>query len=191
MRKIIIATIAAILLGTAAQAAGRNFGLGLVLGDPTGFTGKYWTSGRTALDFNIGWSGAWHDRDVYWNSNCYDPGFYDRNRSYCNDQARDYRGEYGRGYRNWRIFHMHADYLFHNFNAIRATEKFPLFYGPGLALNYLNYDYLEIGARGNFGIAWMPRNAPMDVFLEIGPTIYIFPAPDFDVNAGLGARFYF
>jgi hypothetical protein len=34
--------------GTWAQ--GRNFGAGIVLGDPTGFTAKYWTSQSTALD---------------------------------------------------------------------------------------------------------------------------------------------
>jgi hypothetical protein len=31
----------------------------------------------------------------------------------------------------------------------------------------------------------------MDIFLEIAPTLNIFPGPDMDVNAGVGARFYF
>jgi hypothetical protein len=185
------AMLALVICATQAGAAGRNFGLGFVLGDPTGFSAKYWTSGSTAMDFHVGWTGPWSRRDMYWNSNCYDPGYYNDNRGYCNGQARDYRDRYYDGYNGWRVFHVHADYLYHNFNAIRATEKFPLYYGPGLAINYLNYDFLEFGARGNFGIAWMPRRAPMDVFLELAPTLYLFPSPYFDVNAGLGARFYF
>jgi hypothetical protein len=176
-------------ISLSAQAAGgRNFGLGVVLGDPTGFTGKYWSSSTTALDFNVGWAGYWHGRYGYWDPDCNDAGFYRRNVGYCEDQAYNYRREYGYG---WRIFHMHADYLFHNFDAIRATERFPLFYGPGLSVNYWNYDFLQLGVRGNFGIAWMPRRAPMDLFLEVAPTMELFPGPDFDVSGGLGARFYF
>jgi hypothetical protein len=170
-------------------AAGRNFGLGFVLGDPTGFSAKYWTSGSTALDFNVGWSG--HGRDGYWDPDCNDDRFYRNNVNYCADQAYDYRGRYDRGYYGWRIFHMHADYLFHNFSAIRARDKFPLYYGPGVTINYLNYDFLQVGARCNLGIAWMPSRAPVDVFLEMAPTILLIPVPDFDVNAGLGVRFYF
>jgi hypothetical protein len=178
-----------IAVSLSAQAAGgRNFGLGMVLGDPTGFSGKYWSSSTTALDFNVGWAGYWHGRDGYWDPDCNSAAFYRRNVGYCEDQAYNYRRDYGYG---WRIFHMHADYLFHNFDAIRATERFPLFYGPGLSVNYWNYDFLQLGVRGNFGIAWMPRRAPMDLFLEVAPTMELFPGPDFDVSGGLGARFYF
>jgi hypothetical protein len=177
-----------IAISLSAHAAGRNFGLGVVLGDPTGFSGKYWSSSTTALDFNVGWAGYWHGRDGYWDPDCNNGAFYRRNVGYCEEQAYNYRRDYGYG---WRIFHMHADYLFHNFDAIRATERFPLFYGPGLSVNYWNYDFLQLGVRGNFGIAWMPRRAPMDLFLEIAPTMELFPGPDFDVSGGLGARFYF
>jgi hypothetical protein len=166
------------------HAQGRNFGLGLVLGDPTGFTAKYWTSSTTALDFGLGWSGYW-GRYGYYDPACDDGYYYDHHRGYCDDH---YRGRYGYG---WDVFHVHADYLFHNFNLIRATEKFPLFYGPGVSINYYDYHFLQIGVRGDFGIAWMPRRTPMDLFLEIAPVMELFPAPDFDLNAGLGGRFYF
>jgi hypothetical protein len=34
----------------------RKFGLGFMLGDPTGITGKYWVSGTNALDFGLGFT---------------------------------------------------------------------------------------------------------------------------------------
>ncbi len=183
IRALAFLSIAAI--GPSAQ--GRNFGIGLVLGDPTGLTAKYWTSSTTALDFAIGWSGYWN-RYGYYDPACSDGRYYDSHRDYCNRYAYDYRDRYGYG---WDIFHFHADYLFHNFDLIRATERFPLYYGPGLAINYYDYHFLQVGVRGDFGIAWMPRRAPMDLFLELAPTLNLFPGPDLDVNAGLGARFYF
>ncbi|MDB5102385.1 MAG: hypothetical protein JWP91_74 [Fibrobacteres bacterium] len=179
--------LAIALFGSVQAAGGRNFGLGFALGDPTGFSAKYWTSSNTALDFNLGWAGYWR-RDGYYDPECYNNNFYRNHAGYCDDRGYNYRDKYGYG---WDIFHIHADYLFHNFDAIRSTERFPLYYGPGISVNYLDYDFLQLGVRGNFGIAWMPRRAPIDVFLEISPTMELFPGPQFDVNAGLGMRFYF
>jgi hypothetical protein len=187
MGKWILIALLPLLAASAAKAQGRNFGMGLVLGDPTGLSAKYWTSATTALDFAVGWTGYW-SREGYYDPDCNNRRFYDTHRNYCDDRAYDYRDRYGYG---WDIFHFHADYLFHNFDLIRATERFPLYYGPGVSINYYDYDYLQVGFRGNFGIAWMPRRAPIDIFLEIAPTLNLFPGPDLDVDAGLGARFYF
>jgi len=178
--------VVAFLLAIGAWAEGRNFGVGVVLGDPTGFTAKYWTSSTTALDFGLGWSGYWNPSG-YYDPACNDGNFYNNHKPYCDNRAYDYRD---RGY-GWDIIHVHADYLFHNFDLIRATERFPLFYGPGISVNYYDYNYLQIGIRGDFGIAWMPRRAPMDLFLEIAPTLDVFPGPHLGVSAGLGGRYYF
>jgi hypothetical protein len=32
-----------------------NFGAGLIIGDPTGLTGKWWISERRAVDMSLGW----------------------------------------------------------------------------------------------------------------------------------------
>lgn len=184
----LIATIA--LLCAAGLAAGRNFGVGFMLGDPTGFTAKYWTSSRTALDFGLGWTGNYWGSTNWYDDRCYRRSFRNDNPGYCRDQA--YGPEYydDDGY-GWRVFHVHADYIFHNFNVIRTSEKFPLHYGPGIMLNYVDYDFAQIGVRGNFGISWLPRRVPMDVFLEIAPGFLIIPRPDFDIDACVGARFFF
>lgn len=195
MRNTLVKLIAcAALTAAAAQAGGRNFGLGIVFPSPTGISGKLWTSGTTAFDFVFGWSRGYHDG--YSDSRCYDDVFFRNNRGYCVDRSYDWRDPdgryyYGDRYRGWRTFHMHMDYLFHNFNAIRSRERFPLFYGPGINLEYFEYNDLLLGVRGNFGIAWLPRRAPMDVFLEVAPVVNLFPAAFFNVNVGLGTRFYF
>jgi hypothetical protein len=176
------------LLSSGAMAAGRSFGLGVVFPAPTGITGKLWTSGTTALDFVFGWEGGY--RDGYYDPACNNGRYYNDHRGYCDDYYYDYydRGRYGRG---WNNFHLHADYLFHNFSAIRSSERFPLFYGPGVNMNFWRGEFLELGVRGDFGIAWLPRRAPMDVFLELAPVVNLFPYARFDVNVGLGTRFYF
>jgi hypothetical protein len=156
-----------------------------VVGEPTALSAKYWMSGTTALDFGLGWGMGYHRYD----HDCWDNGYYNRNTKYCNDLGYNYR------YRNdrygYRGLHFHADYLMHNFNLIRTSEKFPIYYGPGLDLNFWNYGGTEIGFRGVVGIAWMPRSAPVDLFFELAPVLVLLPGTDLDMNAGLGGRFYF
>ena len=60
-----------------------------------------------------------------------------------------------------------------------------------MSINWWRYEFLELGVRGDFGIAWLPRRAPMDLFLEVAPVVNLFPYPNFDVNVGLGTRYYF
>ncbi len=38
------------------QAQDRGFGLGVVLGEPTGLSGKYWLDDRSAVDGALAWS---------------------------------------------------------------------------------------------------------------------------------------
>src|SRR6516165_7367064 len=66
MKRTLLTTIVAAFLLTAgslksAQATevgyGRKFGLGFVLGDPTGLTAKLWVGSTNALDFGLGFFG--------------------------------------------------------------------------------------------------------------------------------------
>ena len=55
MRKIIlIALISLFSIGLFAQDTG--VGIGMIVGEPTGFSAKLWTSERTAVDAAVGWS---------------------------------------------------------------------------------------------------------------------------------------
>jgi hypothetical protein len=48
--------VAGVMLFSAGAAWGRDFGLGASFGEPTGISGKAWTSNRTAVDFAMAWN---------------------------------------------------------------------------------------------------------------------------------------
>jgi len=171
------------------HAAGKagQFGLGFELGDPTGFNGKYWLTSKNALDFVVGWNSWGYGRSVYRNGNCYNGNFRANNPDLCYDSRVD-----GYGY-GWDNFHFHMDYLVHRFDIIKASIPLPLYYGAGVQYEYRKYweDISWLGVRGNFGIAFMPTSIPFDFFFELAPVMFILPAPIFDLNGGIGARFWF
>jgi hypothetical protein len=121
------------------SAQDHGFGMGLILGEPTGLSAKLWTSKENAFDFGLGVS-VGGDRIKY-------------------------KGNYNRTSR----IHFHMDYLWHAFNAINSTERFPLYYGIGGRFNTGGNYEGSFGVRGVFGIAWFPRSTPIDVFLEFLP----------------------
>lgn len=140
----------------------RGFGLGVIIGEPTGISAKLWTSPVNAFDFGVGWSVG-------------------------GDRIGKYKGFYNGGGR----IHFHMDYLWHSFNAIHASEKFPLYYGLGGRINTgAGYD-TSVALRGVLGIAWLPHNTPIDVFLELVPSLQLISSTGFGLDAGIGARYFF
>lgn len=177
---------------TMSDAQPGKLGIGLELGDPTGINMKYWLTGRAALDFVVGWNSWGYNNSDYYgyyygDGRCNDGNFYNNNRPYC-------QGVYNRhGENGWSNFHFHIDYLVHRFDVIRASVPIPLYFGGGVQYEYRRWwgDQSWIGGRGTVGIAIMPRTIPFDFFFELAPVLYILPGPDFDVNGGIGARFWF
>ena len=143
-----------------AQESG--FGLGAIIGEPTGISAKLWTSSVNAFDFGLGWSiGV--------------------------DRIGRYKGNYDGG----RRVHFHMDYLWHSFDAIHSSERFPLYYGFGGRMNSgAGYDG-SVAVRGVFGIAWLPHNTPIDVFLELVPSLQLTSSTGFGLDAGIGVRYFF
>ena len=141
---------------------GQNFGLGVIVGEPTGISAKLWTSNDTAFDFGLGWSMG-------------------------GDRIGRYDGFYNGGSR----LHFHMDYLWHSFDAIRSTERFPLYYGLGGRLNNGAGYNSSLAVRGVIGIAWLPSGAPMDVFLELVPSLQLTSSTGFGMDAGFGVRYFF
>lgn len=152
--------------GTLAQqheyGLGHNFGLGLIIGEPTGVSAKLWTSNSTAFDFALGWSVG-------------------------GDRLGRYDGFYDGGSR----IHVHMDYLWHAFDVIRSTERFPLYYGIGGRINSGAGYTSSAAIRGVFGIAWLSRETPIDVFLEIVPSLQFTSSSGLGLDAGIGIRYFF
>ena len=144
------------------NAQERKFGLGLIVGEPTGISAKLWTSHTTAFDFGLGWS-VGGDRIGKFNG-------------YDNGGSR---------------VHFHMDYLWHAFEAIHSNERFPLYYGIGGRINTGAGYNSSIAVRGVFGIAWMPRETPIDLFFELVPSLQLTSTAGLALDAGLGARYYF
>jgi hypothetical protein len=143
------------------HAQDRGFGLGLILGEPTGVSAKLWTSQNNAFDFGLG-------------------------VSLGGDRIK-YQGTFNNGSR----IHFHMDYLWHSFNAISTSEKLPLYYGIGGRYNSGGGYDGSLGVRGVFGIAWIPRATPIDIFLELVPVFQVTPLTGLGVDAGLGIRYFF
>jgi len=87
--------------------------------------------------------------------------------------------------------HIHIDYLRHAFNAIQTTEKLPLYYGFGGKFIGGDGDDGSLAIRGVLGLAWQPHQTPLDVFVELAPTLQVVPSSTFGVDAAIGFRYFF
>ena len=153
----ILARIAAILLlllslGICAQTASaqqNGFGLGMILGEPTGFAFKGWMDSRSAIDAALAWS-----------------------------------------FLNETTFHVHVDYILHT-DALTRRSDMPAYYGIGGRIRTGGHRDDRIGVRVVGGLAYYLPESPIDIFLEIAPIIDFTPSTDFQINGGIGARYFF
>jgi hypothetical protein len=178
-RKLLLASFAAVLFTTAAQArprpgghlggrsfeANKTFGLGLELGAPTGVTGKWFFAGDRALDFGAG--------NVF-------------------------------NYLNRAGLHVYGDYLFHP-TSLASNESFELPFYIGVGGRIWSFrdtgvsptnDAVAFGVRVPIGISFDFNTIPLDVFGQVVPVLDFFSGyrahsvyADFDVS--IGARYWF
>jgi hypothetical protein len=129
----------------------KGFGLGVIVGEPTGVSAKSWMTSVTAIDAALAWS------------------FVDNG-----------------------ALHIHADYLFHNFQLISLETKgrWPVFYGIGARLKFGDKD-TQLALRIPVGIDYLFSDAPVDIFLEVVPMLELIPNTKFQFNAALGVRYFF
>ncbi len=88
-------------------------------------------------------------------------------------------------------FAMHIDYLYHNHDLIKASEKFPVFYGFCIRIRSKEEAEFGLGVRGVIGIQWVSQTVPIDIFLHVAPVFKLLPATKFGVDGALGVRYYF
>lgn len=138
-----------------------KIGVGLLLGDPLGISGKMWISKEMAFDGVISVSAV-------------------------------------------RPFYVHADYLLHNYELLKAQEKesrlksavkdpkatdFIFYYGAGAYASYWSSGAIGIGARLPVGIEYLVN--PFDIFVELAPTFSLTPSMGLSIYGGIGVRFNF
>jgi hypothetical protein len=95
--------------------------------------------------------------------------------------------------------HLYLDYLWHPISLANPAEfQLPFYIGIGGRLwnfNDANDDAVAIGVRVPVGIAFDFNNVPLDIFLQITPTLDFFSGyndnVDFQLDGSIGIRFWF
>ena len=160
MKRMFLAVAVAVLILAPAGAArademlqgvdAGDFEFGIILGEPTGLSAKFWTSWNMAIDFGAAWS-----------------------------------------FQNDGHFHIHGDYLFHNFDFIDVDSgSLPVYFGIGARVR-LQEDDSRVGIRIPMGLEYIMESYPVGFFLEVVPIVDIAPETEGDVNGGLGVRYIF
>jgi hypothetical protein len=157
--------------------ANKTFGLGIMLGAPTGLSGKYFLGPDTALDFGVGTIYNYRDRrgvhlhlDFLWH-----PATLAKARPF---ELPLYFGIGGRLLNGRRCYHWDR----HGY------------------CDYYYDDYTALGVRAPVGIAFDFNNVPIDIFFELALVLDVLVDYDDrydehflygDLNGAIGFRYYF
>lgn len=141
---------------------GKKLGIGVMLGEPTGFTLKMWTQKDIAFAFSVGNSYLGRLRigmDYLWHFNAF----------------------------NSNIVNLYAGPGV----AVGIGESGGWWYRDKNKVWYQENDNLGLGARGVLGMNIVPRNSPLEIFGEFGLMIGILPGTYTNFEGSVGIRFYF
>jgi hypothetical protein len=89
-------------------------------------------------------------------------------------------------------FHIYADYLLH-FNHLIEAKKgdLPVYVGGGLRWVKRDKGDNKFGVRIPFGLEYRFGGGALGAFAELVPVMNLKPDTDFDLEGGIGIRFYF
>ena len=146
-----------VFTGQKLAAQDSGIGVGIIVGEPTGLSFKYWLGGGSAIDAALAWS------------------LEGRNS-----------------------FSIHGDYLRH-FELIEVESgHLPFYAGLGVRMRFLedrpgndDNDNFRLGVRIPLGIAYLFEDIPLELFLEVVPTLDLITSTEFDMNFGVSGRWYF
>jgi len=89
-------------------------------------------------------------------------------------------------------FYAHADYLWHRIiEDEQLGGSVPLYYGVGCRILAQEDGDSRFGVRIPIGLDYLLDDGRFDVFIEVAPIFDMVPETEFDLSAGIGARFYF
>lgn len=87
---------------------------------------------------------------------------------------------------------LHADYLYHKFDLFPvARGRLPLYFGVGGRVLFDDRKDDRFGIRAPVGVAYLFDNVPVEIFAEVVSILDLAPSTKFDLNGGVGVRFYF
>jgi hypothetical protein len=89
-------------------------------------------------------------------------------------------------------FHIYGDYLYHLYDIIDVPKgNLPFYFGGGL--RYVDREKKDdkFGIRIPVGIEYLFENISLGAFFELVPILNLDPDTDFDLEAGIGIRFFF
>jgi hypothetical protein len=114
---------------------------------------------------------------------------------------------YGNAFANDVGLSIHADYLIHIATLVRAEQlALTAYLGPGLWLSLFNdgyyfgnrfggffpgFGFFGLGVRLPIGLSMGFSAAPIEIYLELDPALFVFPSVGFGVGASLGFRWHF
>ena len=139
----------------------KNFGFGLILGDPTGLTLKFWTQRNNAFVIDVGASYFGSPRigvDYLWH--------FDAFKSNIAKLYAGFGGVVGIGQGRGFYYTEHHGFYYRSDNGI------------------------GLGVRGVFGVNVIPRNSPLELFFEVGLLLGLSPSSGSAGDVGLGIRYY-
>ncbi len=142
---------------------GKNFGFGIIIGEPTGATIKYWFDNDNALAASIGASYFGSPRigvDYLWHFDAF-------NSRIVNLYAGP-GGVIGFGTGN---------------NGYWYSDNKGRFY-------YRSSSNAGLAIRGVFGLNVVPQRTPLEFFLEFGTLVGLVPNFGSAIDLALGVRFY-
>ncbi len=151
------------MLHSPAGLAQHNFGAGVVIGDPTGLTAKYYRDKKNAVDLALSFGGG---RNVYLHSSW----LWLREKLFNIDEY-PVNWYFGFGGRFFVADHGHR-------------------HGPFGHHDHDDED-THFAARAPFGLRMNFTDPRAEIFSEISFAMDVVPAMDFDLDFGIGARYYF
>jgi hypothetical protein len=163
MKKIIL-ILTTLFLSNLSHADSNNFGLGLILNNPTGFSGKYRLSKSRSIDGALGYS--FGSSNVVTLHSTY---IWENNQGFKVDQT-------------------YIGYYFGIGGALYSRDKTKKV--PHWADDNLN-DELGLAVRGLGGLNYYFNSPRIEVFAELALNFFFVPATDVDFGIAIGGRYYF
>jgi len=149
-----LAVAALITLAFSTTAIGqvdKPFGLGIIVGEPTGINAKFYLNRINAIQASMAWS-VEGNNDIQ----------------------------------------IQGEYLFHRYDWITVERgELPVYFGVGGVISFREAADDIIGIQFPVGLDYIFDGAPFDVFGQIVPILELAPSTDFQLDAAIGARFFF